>query len=315
RAGTALPAFTIAFAQQAAFDYDRTHMVTSDDEPYAAMAAAELGLTREVVAVDRRQLPADLAALARQNDALPAWEQELAQHHLARAAARRCKAVLVGDAADETHYGYHFLLDDEATRSPDAVVARFAVPIIRADVLADPVAHVARRYRERIAAAGHDWDDPEARVRATTWLIVHRWLPRLLHNGDIHTMAHSLEARVPFAERALLAVAQRVAPRVALAGGVEKSLLREAARGIIPDDIRTRRKSALPKDQGVAAVYQAELARLLDESGELLRGVVDRERARALCATDRTLYESERALAFRLICLVHWARAYAVRMP
>ena len=315
RAGAALPAYTIGFAAQSTFDYGRTRMVTSDDEPYAARVAAELGLDREVVAVDRRDLPADLAALARQNDALPAWEQELAQHHLARAARRRCKAVLVGDAADETHYGYHFLLDEEATRGPDAVVGRFAVPIVRDDVLPDPVAHFAQHYRRLIAAAGHDWDDPQARIFATTWLIVHRWLPRLLHNGDIHTMAHSLEARVPFADRALVAVAQRVSPRVALRGGVEKALLREAARGIIPDEIRTRRKSALPKDEGVAAIYQAELTRALDDGEPLLRGVVAIDRARALCHPDRTLYESERALAFRLICLSHWARAYEVRMP
>ena len=78
---------------------------------------------------------------------------------------------------------------------------------------------------------------------------------------------------------------------------------------------RTRRKSALPKDQGVAAIYQAELARALDECTPLLRGVVAIDRARALCHPDRTLYESERALAFRLICLSHWARAYEVRMP
>lgn len=300
-----VPAFTIAFSEQAQFDYARSRIVISDDEPFAALAAAELGLARTLVPVDRRDLAADLAHLARTNDALPAWEQELAQHHLARAAARTCKAVLVGDAADETHYGYHFLLDADATRSPRGIIERFAAPHVADDL----VSRFDTKYRALTEAAGHDWDTPEARVLATTWLVVNRWLPRLLHNGDIHAMAHGLEARVPFADRHLLTLAARIGPSRALAGGIEKAALRDALRGLIPEAIRTRRKSALPKDQAVTAIYQAEASRLLAD-GEL-GDLVD---VRDLCDPRRTLDERERAYLFRVISLVHWSRAFGVQL-
>jgi asparagine synthase (glutamine-hydrolysing) len=315
RAGATPRAYTIAFEGQADFDYARSRIVISDDGPFASLAAEALGLEHVQVPVARASLAADLAALAASNDALPAWEQELAQHHLSRAASEREKAVLVGDAADETHYGYHFLLDAEATRSPRGVIERFTAPIVREDVLPDPVAHFDAKYRALTEAAGYGWATREERLRATSWLVVRRWLPRLLHNGDVHGMAHSLEARVPFADLALLALAQRVAPRDALAGGVEKAFLREALRGVIPEPIRTRRKSALPKDQAVGAVYRREASRALDEVGPELGVVVDLARARGLCDPSRTLDERERALLFRLVGLAHWVRLHGVRMP
>jgi asparagine synthase (glutamine-hydrolysing) len=307
-----LPAFTVAFEGQDRFDYARSRIVISDDGPFAALAAAELGLERTVVSVPRAGIAADLAEIARTNDALPAWEQEIAQHHLARAASASCKAVLVGDAADETHYGYHFLLDAKATASPRGIVERFTAPIVRPEVLADPVGHFDTKYRNLVPGE-HRWDTALDRTLATTWLVVHRWLPRLLHNGDIHAMRHSLEARVPFADLELLTLARRLGPARALAGGVEKAALREALRGIVPEPIRTRKKSALPKDQDVAAIYQKEARRALDDLEDELRRVIDVYRVRALCR--REVDARARAALFRVTCVAHWLRAHDARLP
>ena len=308
RAGAELPAFTIVFADQDRFDYSQSRIVIADDEPFAALAATELGLQRTRVEVDRAGLADDLERIARTNDALPAWEQEIAQDHLSRAAARTCKAVLVGDAADETHYGYHFLLDAEATQNPGGVIDRFTAPIVRG-----PHPDFDGKYRVLVRDAGHTWDTPEARTLATTWLVVHRWLPRLLHNGDIHAMAHGLEARVPFADRELLAAAAAIGPSRALAGGTEKAALRDAVCGLIPEAIRRRRKSALPKDQAVTALYQREAARLVAEAGDAITSTIDVDAVRALCGR-AVLDERERASLFRAICLIHWTRAYGVQL-
>jgi len=71
---------------------------------------------------------------------------------------------------------------------------------------------------------------------------------------------------VPFADTQLLALAATVSPGEGLADG-EKTRLRAALRGVVPEPIRIRRKSALPKDQGSAAVYQQEATRLLSLAG------------------------------------------------
>jgi asparagine synthase (glutamine-hydrolysing) len=315
RCGQSLRCFTIRFADQDSFDYARSAIVLADDLPHALDAARELGLPCEIVHVRREALAEDLQTLARIDDALPAWEQELAQHHLARAAAQSCKAVLVGDAADETHFGYHFLLDEQAIRSPRSILERFATPFLRRDLLADPLGHFTAEYQQLCAEAGHSWEGREASLLATTYLIVKRWLARLLHNGDIHTMAFSLEARVPFADTELLDLARRVPPSAGLAQGVEKQFLREALAGAVPEAVRRRKKSALPKDQKTEAVYRREALRLAQEEREFLGAFLDVPAIIARCRSAAPLSERERAALFRTICLAHWRRCYGVKLP
>lgn len=308
-------AYTIAFEGQERFDYARALMVKSDDLPCAVEAAAELGLEHRVVPVSRATLAEDLHALALQNDALPAWEQELAQHHLARAmAADGHRAVLVGDAADETHYGYGFMLVDEAVRHPGALLARFGTPPLNA-AMRRRAALMPEQLQAMITDAGHDTTTPAGRLRGITHLIMRLWLPRLLHNGDIHMMAHGVEARVPFADAELLAAAVRAHPLLALKGGVEKHLLREAARGLMPEAARIRRKSSLSKDDGSGVIFKAEALKALDAAPDFLAHWLDLATLRSLCAPAHALAEMERALLFRVICLHHWAAACHVRLP
>lgn len=306
--------YTIAFEGQAGFDYARELMVKSDDLPFAVQSARELGIEHRLVPVSRLSLAEDLRTLAIHNDALPAWEQELAQHHLAKAAAREHRAVLVGDAADETHFGYGFLLDERATSHPRHLVSRFGNVPLQAEWHIEAERLIAR-YEQSARDAGHDWETPAGRLRATTHLVMQRWLPRLLHNGDIHSMAHNVEARVPFADTELLNIAMRVHPHLGIKDGVEKWLLREASAGLMPEANRVRRKSSLSKDSACAATYQREAAMALDASAVLIGTWLDLPSLRALCNPLHVLTEMERALLFRVICFHHWAQHYNVRLP
>jgi len=88
-----------------------------------------------------------------------------------------------------------------------------------------------------------------------------------LHNLNLQrcdrvTMAHGLEARVPFLDLDLIAVAQRVPIAWKLPGerGQEKAILREAFAGWVPDEILWRRKEQFGDGSGTAAVM-AERAR------------------------------------------------------
>lgn len=308
-------AYTIAFEGQESFDYAQALMVRSDDLPCAITSASHIGLEHRIVPVSRASLAEDLRTLALQNDTLPAWEQELAQHHLARVlAADGHRAVLVGDAADETHYGYGFMLDEKSTSHPRELLARFGSPPLN-PFIQEKAAQIPLQLATMIEAAGHDTHTRAGRLRGITHLITQLWLPRLLHNGDIHMMAHGVEARVPFADAELLELAVRVHPELALRGGVEKTVLREAARGLMPEAARVRRKSSLSKDDGSAVVLQGEAAKALDASPDFLGRWLELAELRRLCAPGHVLAEMERALLFRVICLHHWAAAHHVRLP
>ena len=168
-----------------------------------------------------------------------------------------------------------------------------------------------RRYREELERAGESFVHPGSRLAATTRLIVERWLPRLLHNGDVHSMAFGVEPRVPFVANAVLACAQAIDPQRALAGGVEKAVLREAVRGWVPEPIRVRRKSALPKDQGVGRIYQQLVDELMRAPHPLVEAVVDLD----ALAQPGPLDEPRRAAMFRVLCLQRWAETYGVAAP
>jgi len=301
-------AYTIAFEQMRDFDYAKSTIVLSDDTPFAEIAATFTQLPLSRVATRSSDLAQAIERVAATNDALPAWEQEVAQDYLARSAALDFKAILVGDAADETHFGYHFLLDARAIATPRTILDRFGAVPIRADVLSDPLSTFEQKYRKWMP----ETDDRDEQIAGATSLIVERWLPRLLHNGDIHTMRYGLEARVPFADRDLLALAASVPPSIGLSGGTEKALLRNALRGILPEEIRTRRKSALPKDQASASIYQREARRLLQEAPATLTDFVDTDRITPLLDPARTLTESERAILFRILSLGHFARHHGL---
>ncbi len=99
-----------------------------------------------------------------------------------------------------------------------------------------------------------------------------------LHNLNLQrcdrvTMAHGLEARVPFLDLDLIAVAQRVPIGWKLPGeeGQEKAILREAFTGWIPDEILWRRKEQFGDGSGTADVM-AEQGRRPDSRRRLGAG-------------------------------------------
>ena len=60
--------------------------------------------------------------------------------------------------------------------------------------------------------------------------------------GDREEMAHSLEARLPFLDHRLFELARTIPPHVKMRAGIEKAVLRDAAKDLLPDDLRMRRK-------------------------------------------------------------------------
>lgn len=312
--GGKLEAYTITFTDQENFQYGDTVMTNSNDTPYAVDYARSAGIKHHLVMAETSKLAERIKAVAITNDALPAWEQELAQSALSQAAGKDYKVVLVGDAADETHYGYHFLLDTYATATPSHLMNRFVQDgFINSKRMKNPVGHFDDVYKNFCSHQGYKWDgNAHDNILATTYLIVKRWLPRLLHNGDIHTMKYSLEARVPFGDIDLLEMARKISPYQAYRDGQEKHWLRECSRGLLPENIRVRKKSALPKAQNVASVYKSELSKALKESADFLGYFVDLNIISSLCAQETEPNEKERALMFRLICLAHWRNHYNV---
>ena len=97
---------------------------------------------------------------------------------------------------------------------------------------------LAQRRFERAAAEGYR-DDLQ---RIVYWEIKHRLAELLLMRVDKITMATSIEARVPFLDHLMVEFTMNIPSAMKTRGGNPKHVLKQALRGILPDDIIDRKK-------------------------------------------------------------------------
>ena len=105
----------------------------------------------------------------------------------------------------------------------------------------DPYASVLRCY----ADAGGSALDRMSRADLGTYL------HELLMKQDQMSMAASIESRVPFLDHQLVEFATSLPPRMKLRGFTTKWILREAVRGVLPQEILTRPKMGFPVPLGI----------------------------------------------------------------
>jgi asparagine synthase (glutamine-hydrolysing) len=187
-------------------------------------------------------------------------------------AAREVRVLLLGEGADELFGGYLRLKTALAplswlpprlaaplygTRKIGAAGGLYGPELAAARAAADPLAAhlgpaLAHRGPRRLAALL----DYERRVQ-----LPNAHLPRV----DMLSMAHALEARLPYLDAGVTELAGRVPPAAKVGWRSEKMLLRAAAAGLLPDAILRRRK------QGQADPLRLwRRAGLLDLAAELL---------------------------------------------
>jgi asparagine synthase (glutamine-hydrolysing) len=94
-----------------------------------------------------------------------------------------------------------------------------------------------KQYRKAVLA-GYG-DDLQ---RIVYWEMKNRLAELLLMRVDKITMAVSLEARVPFLDHRMVEFSMNIPSSLKTKNGTPKYILREAMRGILPDDIIDRKK-------------------------------------------------------------------------
>jgi asparagine synthase (glutamine-hydrolysing) len=96
----------------------------------------------------------------------------------------------------------------------------------------------------------HDFLDDDERAalgrfgplnRALYLTFHHTVLPGILRNFDRCSMAHGIESRMPFMDWRLVCYAFALPEASKAGGGWSKRVLREAMRGVLPEEVRTRK--------------------------------------------------------------------------
>jgi asparagine synthase (glutamine-hydrolysing) len=140
-------------------------------------------------------------------------------------------------------------------------------------------------------------------------------LPMLLRFEDRNSMAHGIEARVPFLDYRLVEWAMRLGGQFNIRDGQSKWILRQAAASVLPPEVLARRDKigfATPEAQWLQGPLRAKAAAGLADTFETLAGHIDVDRARL---ETRAMLDGRRAYdpaLWRLWCVVLWAARFGV---
>jgi asparagine synthase (glutamine-hydrolysing) len=251
-----------------------------DDQRFSERAhmqevVANTDVRMAYVAPTNAEFAAELPEVLRQQDEPFGSASIAAQWFVFRAArAAGMKVMLDGQGADEVLGGYVNYLPTAGTsllrtgrlidywRFAGAYRRRFgALPTPAAAIVADLAPTALWRIRR---ALGGPRREPGAAAIATPWLrdlwrtsrvepfpartlnellareVESTSLPALLRYEDRNSMAHSIEARVPFLDHRLVEFAFSLPGDWKIRDLTTKRVLREALCGVIPEAIRTR---------------------------------------------------------------------------
>src|SRR5439155_251786 len=214
---------------------------------------------------------------------------------LAEAARADVKVVLSGEGADELFGGYPTYLGHKAAalfrRTPGRGVLRWLVnrvpsstgkvttEFLLKQLVAAAELPPVERHLTWFGALGPDprtlaWANgvldgfpADRSLNRLLWLDFVSYLPdNLLVKVDRGTMLASIEARAPYLDRAVLELVLPAPAELKVRGLTTKAILKEAARGLVPDDVIRRRKRGLSVpvarwlNEGLAALADRYLA-------------------------------------------------------
>jgi asparagine synthase (glutamine-hydrolysing) len=240
-------------------------------------------------------------------------------YYIAGLASKFVKVSLAGAGGDELFAGYpwRYELVEERADDFDRVYydywARLVPDVEKPEFFAPEVWSQASSYAPYDVFRGVlepvEGLDP---LTKALYFEAKTFLHGLLVVEDKVSMAHSLEARVPFLDNALVDLAVCIPSRLKHANGGGKRLLRQAMKGLLPDEIIEKRKQGFsPPDQswyrGPTMDYIREI--LLDPRS-LNRGYFQPNSIRRILEEHLEGRVNHRLLIWSLLCFEWWNRLF-----
>ncbi len=258
------------------------------DDKYAAQLARILCSNHTVLSAPEQEVAKylDRATLARDYPGQADIDSSLLYY--CERVRKNHTVALSGECSDEIFGGYPWFYREEMlerdffpwVHDPMARISLFNADKVSPNEGSD---YMSRLYKKTLEGAPClDSDSPDmVRARQATVLSASFYMAHLLCRKDRMSMACSLEVRVPFADHRIIEYVYNVPWKIKFEGGVEKALLRSAAKvgNLLPDRYLYRKKSPYPKthspeyERAVDEMLKARLGR-----DDLFNSLIDREK-------------------------------------
>jgi asparagine synthase (glutamine-hydrolysing) len=287
----------------------------SYDEHVLANALAErLHTTHTTISMLGSSVLAGTEAFLAQLDEPLADPAMLPTFLMAREAAHHVKVILSGEGADEVFNGYRYYkqagvddarLQEVSSAQPQSGGDRYATsgfPFVATPLdLWGLLGRDRPEFHHFLSLLRQAEEDHlirlsrESALQRASYLDLKLWLAdNLLAKLDRSTMAFGLEARVPFLDHRLVELAYGLPAQYKLDHRYGKRALRDALKGIVPDELLSQRKHGFsvpigPWMRGVLRQYVRDVlgSSLLIRDGFLARSAVEQVIAAHEAGQDR----------------------------
>ena len=258
------------------------------DRPYVDMMVAHIGSDHTYLTCNYSDLADYLYTSVESRDMPTMADVDSSLLYFCSLVAKEYKVVLTGECADEIFGGYPWFYREELLNvdgfpwSAD-LSARTALLSDEAIRTLDLEDYVRERYRDTLAQVPTLPGEPaeDRRRREMSYLNLRWFMQTLLDRMDRASMAWGLEARVPFADHRIVEYVYNVPWSMKYRDGMEKRLLRDACKDLLPPQMLYRKKSPYPKTY--SPVYENLLAerfrRMLSDPKAPVHRFLDKRKA------------------------------------
>ena len=235
--------------------------------------------------------------------------------------------ALSGECADEIFGGYPWYRDPEIRERegfPWAQSTAWRATFIKPGILkCDPMEYVDGYYRETVNNSSilPGTGPLEKRMKQMMNLNVDWFMQTLLDRKDRMSMYSSLEVRVPFCDHRIAEYLYTLPWEYKDHNGYEKGLLREAARGLLPEEVLWRKKSPYPKTHNPSYMkaVSEELRKILEDKDSPIFEIAEPKAIEELLTSDRSapwygqLMTAPQTIAY-ILQVNYWLKKYEVEI-
>lgn len=335
--GRQLQTFSVTYRDNRKY-FRTTHFQPTTDDDYIGIMVKYLDSDHHYVTLDNETLAhalykateaRDLPGMADVDSSLILFCEEIKKY---------VTVALSGECADEIFGGYPWYRDKkiraaygfpwaQSTEMRSGFISPEIAKILcdgdRSSVALWASEEVNRRYEATLSETDvlSTITPDEKRLREMVRLNTDWFMQTLLDRKDRMSMYNGLEVRVPFCDHRIAEYMYSVPWEMKEMGDMEKGLLREAAAGLLPDEIRLRKKSPYPKTHNpeYRSVVSSMLSEIIADTDSPIYSLVDRNALVSLLNDEFTepwygqLMTGPQTMAY-MIQLNHWLEHYNVRI-
>lgn len=233
------------------------------------------------------------------------------------------RAAFISDRAARSIAELQYYSDNKSASYNEQIPAVFSDSELHDIIKKRALSEISARYEKTISETDiiPGLSPEETRLREMVRLNTDWFMTTLLDRKDRMSMYNGLEVRVPFCDHRIAEYMYSVPWEMKDLGGIEKGLLREAVRGLLPEEIRLRRKSPYPKthNPGYRSIVESMLSDILKTNDAPIYSLVSRSALSSLIDNEfiepwyGQLMTGPQTVAY-MLQLNYWLEKYNVRI-